>query len=114
MLNYHLRQFRGKSNSANGEVSPHTVFTYYQQGDRLWGEYAGGDILRGHLQGKVQPDGSLFFLYHHENTAGECMAGQCHSSPSLGENGQLLLRERWQWFTGDQSSGHSEVEEIQE
>ena len=61
MLNYHLRQFRGKSNSANGEVSPHTVFTYYQQGDRLWGEYAGGDIRRGHLQGKVQPDGSLFF-----------------------------------------------------
>ena len=112
MLNYHLRQFRGKSNAPNGEVSASTLFTYYQNGSRLWGDYAGGDILRGQLQGKVHPDGSIFFLYQHENTAGTLMAGQCHSRPKLMENGLLLLQESWQWFTGDQSCGYSEVEEI--
>ncbi len=111
-MNYNNRKFRGRSNTGNGEVGQGTVFTYYQNDDRLWGEYAGGEIRSGHLQGKVHPDGSISFVYHHENVSGELMAGKCHSTPSQGDNGQLLFEESWQWFTGDQSSGHSEIEEI--
>lgn len=111
-MNYNNRRFRGKSNAANGEVSQGTCFTYYQRGDRLWGEYSGGEVVSGHLQGRVCADGCLEFLYHHENRSGELMAGKCRSIPSIGADGRLVLKENWQWFTGDQSLGSSEVEEI--
>lgn len=110
-INYHERRFRGRSNAESGEVSGETQFTYYQRGDLLWGEYAGGSVEAGHLLGTVHPDGSLSFVYHHRNTAGILMAGRCESSP-LWEGGQLVLNERWQWLTGDQSYGESVVEEI--
>ena len=110
-LNYNLRVFVGVSNSSNGEVSSATRFVYHQDGERLWGEYSGGSILSGHLQGRVFPDGSLEFLYHHENVDGALMAGRCESPPVVSDSGRLQLRERWQWFTGDQSAGESIVEE---
>jgi hypothetical protein len=111
-MNYHNRVFRGRSNSPNGEVSGETRFHYRQDGDRLWGEYSGGSIRQGHLLGKVHPDGSLEFLYHHVNASDELMAGRCTSTPGRDESGRLVLKENWQWLTGDQSSGQSEVEEV--
>jgi hypothetical protein len=111
-MNYDNRRFRARLNSDNGEVGQDTRFTYHQSGNRLWGEYSGGEITCGHLQGKVHADGRLEFLYHHENRAGELMAGKCLSTPGTDANGRLVLKERWSWFTGDRSSGCSEIEEI--
>lgn len=111
-MNYDNRIFRGKTNSDNGEVSESTRFYYHQSGDQVWAEYSGGDIVRGHLQGKVFHDGSLEFLYHHENLNGELAAGRCRSLPAQSNDGKIILRENWQWFTGDQSEGMSEVEEV--
>lgn len=110
-MNYNDRVFRGKSNSENGEVSGQTQFHYHQCGDSVWADYSGGEIVSGHLQGKVYSDGSLEFVYHHENIKGELMAGKCRSYPDY-VDGNLVLKENWQWFTGDQSTGTSEVEEI--
>lgn len=112
MFNCDQRVFRGKVNSANGEVSGATLFFYRQQGEQIWADYRGGEIVSGHLQGKVFADGRLVFVYHHQNLAGELQAGRCESTPQLDETGRLLLHERWQWFTGDQSSGQSEIEEL--
>ena len=111
-INYDGRRFRGRSNSSNGEVDATTMFRYTQLGERLTGEYAGGSVIAGQLLGIVHTDGSLEFCYHHINADGVLMAGLCHSTPSLDDSGVLCLRERWQWLTGDQSSGESEVEEI--
>lgn len=111
-MNYDNRIFRGRSNSGNGEVDNQTRFHYRQEDDRVWAEYSGGQVVRGHLQGKVHPDGSLEFVYHHENSNGELMAGQCRSHPSHDADGTLVLKESWQWFTGDQTPGISEVEEV--
>ena len=111
-MNYDNRIFRGKTNSANGEVSESTRFHYHQSGDQIWAEYSGGDVVKGHLQGKVLPDGSLDFLYHHENLNGELMAGRCRSVPDQSVDGKIILKERWKWFTGDQSEGVSEIEEV--
>jgi len=111
-MNYDNRIFRGKVNSANGEVGESTCFHYHQSGGRGWAEYHGGDIVSGHLQGKVLADGSLEFVYHHENTSGELMAGKCKSVPGLSPEGKIVLKESWQWFTGDQTAGVSEVEEL--
>jgi hypothetical protein len=61
--------------------------------------------------GLVHPDGSLEFYYHHLNEEGALMAGHCTSIPRF-EDGKLILEERWQWLTGDRSSGKSEVEEV--
>ncbi len=113
-MNYHNKKFRGRSNSENGEVSSQTVFHYFQEGIKLWGTYSGGSIIDGHLLGTVSEDGSLNFLYHHINENGELMAGQCRSIPELSSKGNIILKERWQWLTGDQSNGYSEVEEITE
>lgn len=111
-LNYDGRVFQARSNSSNGEVSAATLFHYHQCGDRLWAEYAGGQIISGHLQGVVREDGSLLFLYHHQNQQGELCAGRCESTPSFDASGRLQLDERWQWFTGDQSCGESVLIEV--
>ena len=60
----------------------------------------------------MEANKNLKIEYHHENLTGELMAGKCHSIPGQGDQGQLVLKENWQWLTGDQSSGYSEVEEI--
>ena len=111
-MNYDNRTFRGHTNSAGGEVGGETVFHYYQEGDSLTGTYSGGTVDHGHLLGKVHPDGCLEFLYHHVNTSGELMAGMCNSVPYEDGHGKLVMKEEWQWLTGDRSSGQSEVEEV--
>ena len=47
------RYFTTQSNSGNGEVSSETVFHYHQDGDLVYAEYSGGEILKGHLLGKM-------------------------------------------------------------
>ena len=106
-INYHRREFSPVSNSANGEVDDSTVFIYTQKGDLLTGSYSGKTISAGHLLGTVNPDGTLDFYYHHRNSAGELMAGKCRSVPEIDIQGKLILKETWQWLTGDQSSGNS-------
>ncbi|TVR89970.1 MAG: n-acetylglutamate synthase [Spirochaetaceae bacterium] len=111
-MDYDGKFFRGRSNSPSGEVGSTTVFEYHQTGSRLWGSYSGGEVVEGHLLGTVADDGSLYFCYHHLNEAGRMMAGHCNSTPTRAADGQLVLQENWQWFTGDASTGYSEVEEI--
>jgi len=111
-VNYDGRVFVVRDNSDNGEVGGGTVFHYHQTGDRLTGTYEGGLIEQGHLVGSVHPDGSLTFVYHHVTTGGELRAGRCESEPTRDDAGRLVLRERWQWFTGDRSKGTSELVEV--
>jgi len=112
-MDYNGRIFRGRSNSDNGEVDRETYFYYSQDGDVLTGRYTGGSVVDGQLLGVVHDDGSIDFCYHHLNQAGELMAGTCHSEPMLDDAGTLVLRETWQWLTGDRSSGSSQVEEVE-
>ena len=72
MIGYDKRKFRGRSYSSNGEVDGETLFYYHQDGDLLWGEYAGGLILSGHIEGTVHDGGPLTFLCHHRNTERAC------------------------------------------
>lgn len=111
-VNYDGRVFAVRDNSDNGEVGDGTVFHYHQTGDRLTGTYEGGSIEQGHLVGSVHPDGSLVFVYHHVTTGGDLRAGRCESEPTRDDAGQLMLRECWQWFTGDGSTGTSELVEV--
>jgi len=108
---YDGKTFRSVTNTANGEVGGDTLFHYHQEGRIVWAEYGGGAIARGTLIATLAPDNSLDMRYQHVNTAGELMTGHCHTTPEQLPDGRLRLHERWQWTSGDGSSGESIVEE---
>lgn len=112
MINYHNKIFRSLSNTANGEVSSETIFSYKQQGNVVTACYGGGSILNGHLIATVNEGGVLNMRYHHVNTNGELMTGTCISTPEILPSGKVCLHEKWQWTSGDMSSGESVIEEI--
>lgn len=110
-INYNQRRFRSVSNAANGEVGAETIFQYQQAGDLVWAEYRGGAIVFGTLIAKADAQGCLDMRYQHLNAAGELMTGRCHSTPEVLPDGRLRLHERWQWTSGDGSTGESVIEE---
>lgn len=111
-INYHGRTFRSVSSTPNGEVNEETVFHYQQHGAIVTATYAGGDVLSGNLIARVGQDGTLDMRYQHINREHTLMTGRCTSVPKVLNNGKLRLYERWQWTSGDGSSGESIVEEI--
>ncbi len=111
-MNYNNKKFRPISNSENGEVSEEIIFHYIQEGNILSCEYQGGEIIKGHLIGLVDEEGNIDMRYHHINRNGELMTGVCMSKPEKKENGKIILREEWQWTSGDCSKGNSILEEI--
>lgn len=113
-IDYNDRRFRAASNSINGEVGSETRFHYHQKGDIVWGEYGDGEIVFGTLIAKVLSDGSLDMRYQHVNSKGTLMTGICLSKPEILPDGRIRLHESWRWTCGDESSGESILEEIDE
>ncbi|MCL6265970.1 n-acetylglutamate synthase [Flagellimonas myxillae] len=111
-MNYHNKRFRVVELSANADTTEETIFTYKQNGNIVTSEYKGGNIVKGHLIGLVDNDGSIDMRYHQVNLKGELMTGICHSTPKLNENGKIRLHEQWKWTSGDRSSGNSILEEL--
>ncbi|MEO5860544.1 MAG: n-acetylglutamate synthase [Pyrinomonadaceae bacterium] len=111
-ISYDNRTFRSVENSGSGEVGGDTTFSYHQDGDVVWAEYGGGQIVRGMLVARVLPDDSLDIRYQHINLKGELMTGVCRSSPERLSDGRIRLNESWQWTCRDRSSGESVIEEI--
>ena len=109
---YDNKTIRSDTNTANGEVSEETVFHYHQRDRIVWADYGGGSIVRGFLIATVQDDNRLDMRYQHVNARGELMTGRCHSTPERRPDGRLRLHERWQWTSGDHSSGESIVDEV--
>ena len=105
--------FKSISNTTNGEVNDETLFHYHQNGNTVWADYKGGKITKGHLIAKVLKDGKLDMRYHHINTMGELMVGKCISTPEIDPEGKLKFNENWQWLSGDNSSGYSEIIEVE-
>jgi hypothetical protein len=112
MIDYNNRKFISVRNSESGEVSSETQFHYHQKNGLVWAEYTGGAIVFGNLIAKVLADGSLEMRYQHLNQRGELMTGKCFSKPEILPDGRIRLHEKWQWTSGDFSSGESIVEEL--
>lgn len=100
-------------NTDNGETSSATIFEYRQSGNILTSSYKGGKIVKGHLIGLVDKDGNIDMHYHQVNELGELMTGVCKSTPIILPNGKIQLHEKWQWTSGDQSSGNYSIIEEQ-
>lgn len=111
-INYDNRKFASVENSKTGEVSAETVFYYHQKENLIWAEYAGGGIVFGNLLAKVVENDCLEMRYQHLNKSGELMTGKCFSTPEILADGRIRLYEKWQWTSGDFSTGESVIEEI--
>ncbi len=111
MHDYNNKIFKPVHNSENGETSYETVFVYKQEGKILTSVYSGGKIKCGHLLGLVDDQGNIDMRYHQVNFKGEIMTGICRSEPEVLTNGKIRLHEKWQWTSGDLSSGESIIEE---
>lgn len=112
MINYHGKRFRSVNNTENGEVGADTLFHYQQKGNVVFATYAGGQILQGNLVGRVNELGQIDMRYQHLNQQMELMTGQCLSTPEVLDNGKVRLHEKWQWTSGDGSTGESVIEEV--
>lgn len=112
MINYDNRYFRSVQNSDNGETTQDTIFHYKQNGNILVAEYKGGNIIYGHLIGRVDEAGNIDMCYHQINIRNELMTGTCHSIPEFLPDGRIRLHEKWKWTSGDLSEGYSVLEEI--
>ncbi|MFD2923482.1 n-acetylglutamate synthase [Halobacillus naozhouensis] len=112
MINFDNRKFVSVENTTSGEVSSKTYFHYKQEGNILYADYLGGEILKGKLIGIVHEDDSLEFRYNHVNTRHEIRGGKCKSIPKLTSEGKIELYEKWQWLDREQNEGESLIREV--
>ncbi|SEJ46089.1 hypothetical protein SAMN05192553_10472 [Cyclobacterium xiamenense] len=112
MIHYHNKKFKLVRTTTNGAVSGDILFHYQQQGRLLWCSYRSESILMGHLLGTVDEAGTITMSYHQVDPSGEIMTGTCRSTPEILANGKIRLHEKWQWTSGDESSGESVLEEF--
>jgi hypothetical protein len=109
-LSLDLKTFVGVTNSPTGQVSGSTRFLYRQDGNVVWADYSGGDIVRGHLIG-TRDDDRLHFRYTHLDVDGATANGVCESRIILLADGRGRLEESWTWESRP-GQGTSVVEEL--
>ncbi|MEU3727393.1 hypothetical protein [Streptomyces sp. NPDC031705] len=92
-----------------GQVGRRTRFAYHEQDGRVWAEYRGGDVVRGHLVG-TRADDTVDFRYVQLRHDGTTASGHCVSRVTELADGRLRLEEAWTWES-QEGSGTSAVEE---
>ena len=98
------------ADQAPGQVGTRTRFTYREREGRIWAEYTGGDVVRGHLVGTREGD-TLDFRYVQLKQDGTTSGGHCVSTVAELPDGRVRLDERWEWES-QEGSGTSVVEEL--
>lgn len=106
------RIFGGVENSATGEVGQSTTFTYHEDGEVIWAEYAGGAVVRGYLVGTRRAE-KLHFRYAHLGTNMETSTGVCESIIEVLDDGRVRFHESWAWESRPET-GKSIVEELKQ
>ncbi|MFF9654267.1 hypothetical protein [Streptomyces sp. NPDC014622] len=98
------------ADQAPGQVGTRTRFTYHEEDGRIWAEYEGGDVVRGHLVGTRAGD-VLDFRYVQLKQDRTTSCGHCVSTVVDLPDGRVRLEERWEWES-QEGSGTSTVEEL--
>ncbi|MER5473419.1 hypothetical protein ABZX90_37935 [Streptomyces sp. NPDC002935] len=97
------------ADQAPGQVGTRTRFAYHEEDGLVWADYAGGDIVRGHLVGTREGD-RLDFRYVQLKHDGTTASGHCVSLVVELPDGRVRLEENWAWESR-QGTGTSVVEE---
>ncbi|MFI6279270.1 hypothetical protein [Streptomyces sp. NPDC050988] len=100
------------ADQAPGQVGTRTRFAYHEKDGEIWAEYAGGDVVRGHLVGTRAGD-RLDFRYVQLKVDGSTSSGHCVSQVLELPDGRVRLEETWEWES-QEGSGTSVVEEVTE
>ncbi|MEU6004955.1 hypothetical protein [Streptomyces sp. NPDC047453] len=100
------------ADQAPGQVGTRTRFMYHERNGEIWAEYAGGDVVRGHLVGTRESD-RLDFRYVQLKQDGTTSSGHCVSTVVELPDGRVRLEETWRWES-QPGSGTSVVEEVVE
>ena len=98
------------ADQAPGQVGTRTRFTYHERDGVIWAEYAGGDVVRGHLVGTRDGD-RLDFRYVQLKHDGTTSSGHCMSEVAELPDGRVGLAESWEWES-QEGRGTSVVEEL--
>ncbi|MFE0426861.1 hypothetical protein [Streptomyces sp. NPDC058953] len=98
------------ADQAPGQVGTATRFTYHEADGRIWADYAGGDVVRGHLVGTREGD-RLDFRYVQLKTDDTTASGHCVSRVTELPDGRIRLEETWSWES-QPGTGTSVVDEI--
>ena len=98
------------ADQAPGQVGTRTRFNYHEKDGEIWAEYAGGDVVRGHLVGTREGD-LLDFRYVQLKRDGTTSSGHCVSRVVELPDGRVRLEESWEWES-QPGRGTSVVEEI--
>ncbi|GAA3138138.1 hypothetical protein GCM10010521_25440 [Streptomyces rameus] len=104
--------FAPVSDQAPGQVGTRTRFAYHEKDGEVWAEYAGGDVVRGHLVGTREGD-QVDFRYVQLRTDGTTASGHCVSTVVELPDGRVRLAETWEWESRP-GSGTSVVEQVTE
>ncbi len=107
MINYDGREFRSLDPAEASAIA-----RYHQDGDLLWGDFAGGSVRHGSLAGRTLAGDELEFAYSCVLITGEVISGRCRSSPQLLADGRLRLSESWIRYGADASTGTSQIEQL--
>ena len=111
-MNYHNKKFKVLQSSKNSSIGTELVFHYQQFENIVSCSYADKNILKGELLGLVKEDGRIEMSYQQIDNTYNLRTGTCISTPEILDNGKLLLHEKWQWTSGDKSSGTSTLKEL--
>ena len=109
VINYDGRRFRPV---LDADATEGRVAIYRQEGDLLWGEFAGGSARRGALAGTCRRNGTLEFAYCLVTESGEIISGRCSSTPHVLADGRIRLDEEWERYGPHARRGLSSIEEI--
>lgn len=109
MIDYDGRSFRNTGYPSDQDAP---VGHYRQEGDLLWADFDGGDVRRGSLNGRVEPDGNLEFAYTMVLADGQVVMRQVLEHPEFLDDGRIRLNERWERYGAHSDSGESALEEV--
>ncbi|MEU6290593.1 hypothetical protein ACWEDZ_13570 [Streptomyces sp. NPDC005047] len=98
------------ADQAPGQVGTRTRFSYHERDGAVWADYAGGDVVRGHLVGTRAGD-RLDFRYVQLRTDGSTASGHCVSTVVELPDGRVRLEESWEWESRP-GRGTSVVEQV--
>lgn len=106
-----VRFTAGASGTGHAAACEAPVALYRQDGDLVWGEFAGGHVRRGSLVGTCDEDGVLHITYCMVLTSGDIVSGRSISTPTTLPDGRIQLRERWERYGPHRATGISYLEE---
>jgi len=105
------RTLVGVENADQGEVSGDTEFRFEQDGNRIYAQYSGGEIIDGHLVGTLKGN-QWDIRYAQINENDETATGHSIGEITVLNDGRVRIEDQWEWES-QEGTGESILEEVE-